>query len=119
MPEPSPSQRPHRVEPMELRCQERSTRTQWQCSVDQGHPSACKESLQNRVGNPLEVSTELSSGTWPLHLPVTEPERLHGRGQLREDDLDALPRLEEGSQDRPVLPENPTLEGCNQVHCQH
>lgn len=51
-----------------------------------------------------------------VHLPVAVDERPHGRGFLREAVLDALLRVEEGPEDRHVLPPHPPQGRRHPVH---
>jgi ribonucleotide reductase alpha subunit len=63
-----------------------------------------KEPLQDRVGDKAEGDHRPGGGPRSLHLPVPILEHPHGRAHHCEAHLNALLRLEEGPQDRHVLP---------------
>lgn len=68
------------------------------------------------MGDQAEDSDRYGGGTWCFHLSVAEFEPVCGGSELREADIDALLRMEEGSEDGSVLFENAGTGHGTEIH---
>ena len=100
----APAQRPRETGPMERCHEEQPDPGQWLGSADSEHSAEHQRSLQNGLGDQAEAHHRYGRRPRCLHLPVAVAEHSHSGFELWQAHIDALLRLESGSENGYVLP---------------